>query len=127
MRVRELITVLYVRDQDAARDFYAALLGAEPSLDVPGMTEFAIAPGITVGLMPEAGISTVISPPLPHPSLASGIPRCELYLRVDDARASFEAALALGAQKVSEPTPRDWGELVGYVSDPDGHVIAFAE
>lgn len=127
MHVRELITVLYVRDQGRSRDFYSALLDAEPSLDVPGMTEFAITPGITLGLMPEGGIAKVITPPLPHPSLANGAPRCELYLRVDDARAAFETALIHGAQSVSEPSPRDWGELVGYVSDPDGHVIAFAE
>lgn len=127
MRVTELITVLYVRDQRASRDFYAALLGAEPTLDVPGMTEFAIAPGITLGLMPESGIATLITPPMPHPSTANGTPRCELYLRVDNATEAYEIALTHGATPVSEPAPRDWGEHVGYISDPDGHIIAFAQ
>ncbi len=32
--------ILYVSDQQVSRDFYAAGLGLEPVLDVPGMTEF---------------------------------------------------------------------------------------
>ena len=48
--------ILYVSDQQVSRDFYAAVLGQEPILDVPGMTEFNLPDGSTLGLMPEAGI-----------------------------------------------------------------------
>ena len=126
-RVGHLIVILYVRDQHVARDFYAAILGVAPTLDVPGMTEFEVLPGVTIGLMPEQGIASLIAPPLPHPSQGNGIPRCELYLRVPNADIAYEQALRAGAGAVSAPASRDWGERVGYLSDPDGHVVAFAQ
>lgn len=126
-RIGQVNLILYVGDQSAARDFYASVLDMRPVLDVPGMTEFAVLPGITLGLMPEHGIASLITPPLPHPADGSGIPRCELYLRVDDADAAYERALRAGATAVSSPALRDWGERVGYLGDPDGHVVAFAQ
>jgi len=30
-------------------------------------------------------------------------------------------------KEISELKDRDWGDRVGYISDPDGHVLAFAE
>ncbi len=125
-QVGHVNVILYVADQVAARDFYALVLGSRPTLDVPGMTEFAVLPGLTLGLMPERGIGTLISPPLPHPSKGAGIPRCELYLRVDDVDAAYAHALTAGATEVSAPAARDWGDRAGYLSDPDGHVLAFA-
>ena len=47
--------ILYVEDQDRARTFYIALLAIQPSLDVPGMTEFDLG-GMTLGLMPQDDI-----------------------------------------------------------------------
>ena len=32
-----------------------------------------------------------------------------------------------GARLVSPVADRDWGDRVGYVADPDGHVIALAQ
>jgi len=114
--------ILYVASQPVARDFYRALLQAEPSLDVPGMTEFDL-PGCKLGLMPAAGIQRLL-PTLPEP--LPGVPRCELYLHVDSPEQWHRRALALGATERSPVAPRDWGDEAGYVSDPDGHVVAFA-
>lgn len=118
--------ILYVADQAAATAFYTAALAVPAVLDVPGMTEFALGPGVTLGLMPEAGIARIVSPPLRHPETARGVPRCELYLHVADVAAAYERALAAGAREVSAPAPRDWGDEVAYVADADGHVLAFA-
>jgi catechol 2,3-dioxygenase-like lactoylglutathione lyase family enzyme len=35
--------ILYVRDQLRASEFYRYVLGIEPTVDEPGMTEFALA------------------------------------------------------------------------------------
>lgn len=118
--------ILYVTDQQAATAFYSAVLSAAPSLEAPGMTEFTLGPDLTLGLMPEAGIGSLISPPLPHPRGGHGIPRCELYLHVDDVATAHRHALLHGALDISPPSSRDWGDDVAYVADPDGHVIAFA-
>jgi lactoylglutathione lyase len=36
-------------------------------------------------------------------------------------------AVNCGAKLVSESADRNWGDRVGYIADPDGHVIAFAQ
>ena len=118
--------ILYVRDQAASSVFYAKVLSIPPTLEVPGMTEFTLPGGAVLGLMPEAGIRRLLGEKLPDPALASGIPRAELYLIVDDPGASHQRALACGARELSSLAPRDWGHQAAYSLDPDGHVLAFA-
>jgi catechol 2,3-dioxygenase-like lactoylglutathione lyase family enzyme len=117
--------ILYVRDQAAATTFYRRVLG-EPSLDVPGMTEFPLGPGTVLGLMPEAGIRQLLGDAIPDPAGGAGIPRAELYLRVDDPGTYHARALQAGARELSPLTARDWGDEAAYSQDPDGHVLAFA-
>lgn len=118
--------ILYVKDQALSRIFYAAALGLVPRLDVPGMTEFELAPGCVLGLMPEKGIKKLL-PLIPPPELAGGAPRAEVYLTVPDPSACHARALAAGAAELSAFAPRDWGDNAAYSLDPDGHVLAFAE
>lgn len=118
--------ILYVSDQETSTSFYAELLGIEPRLHVPGMTEFGLAPGAVLGLMPAAGIRALLGDVLPDPASAAGIPRAELYLYVDDPQSYYERAVGLGARELGAPAVRAWGDVAGYVLDPDGHVIAFA-
>lgn len=120
------IFILYVADQARSRDFYRAALAVEPALDVPGMTEFPLPGGAALGLMPEAGIRRLLGAALPDPATAGGAPRAELYVRVEEAEAAHARALAAGGREVSEVSRRDWGDAVGYLLDPDGHVVAFA-
>lgn len=124
MRAAELI--LYVREQRAAADFYTAVLGVAPILDVPGMTEFALGSACKLGLMPERGIQRLLGAALPDPAGARGVPRAELYLSVDDPAAYHRRALAHGAVELSPLAPRDWGDEAAYSLDPDGHVLVFA-
>ncbi len=122
---RTVNLILYVRDQAAATTFYRRVLG-EPSLDVPGMTEFPLGPGTVLGLMPEAGIRQLLGDAIPDPAGGAGIPRAELYLRVDDPGTYHARALQAGARELSPLTARDWGDEAAYSQDPDGHVLAFA-
>lgn len=119
--------ILYVADQKRSRDFYRAVLGVDPHLDVPGMTEFPLGAESVLGIMPEAGIKRLLGPALPDPVAASGVPRAEIYLVVGDASPYHQRALASGARELSPLSPRDWGHRVAYSLDPDGHVVAFAE
>ncbi len=124
---KQLEIIFYVSDQYRSCGFYENILGTAPVLDVPGITEFELMQGVKLGLMPEGGIAKIITPVLPHPNKASGIPRCELYLFVEDVEAAYKNALAAGAMAISPVLDRDWGDRVAYVADPDRHVIAFAQ
>jgi len=118
--------ILYVSNQEKSKFFYSKLLGIKPSLDVSGMTEFQLNTFTKLGLMPEKGISSILHN-MPNPNLANGIPKCELYILVDDVEKYFEKAILLGAKEINLPSLRDWGDCVGYVSDFDGNIIAFAK
>lgn len=124
--IKTVETILYVKDQDRSASFYQAVFRKPPDLHVPGMTEFLLADNCKLGIMPNDGIAGILAGHLPHPSTGSGIPRCELYFVVEDVPYEYEEAVKAGAVPVSPVADRDWGDTVGYVADPDGHVIAFA-
>jgi catechol 2,3-dioxygenase-like lactoylglutathione lyase family enzyme len=119
--------ILYVQDQARSTAFYARALELEPSLNVPGMTEFSLSQDCILGLMPHAGIQRLLGETLPAPSPGAGIPRAELYLVVEQPQSYHRRAIAAGATELSAFAPRDWGHSVAYSLDPDGHVLAFAE
>lgn len=119
--------ILYVADQQKSRDFYSLILQKKPTLDVAGMTEYTLTDGLKLGLMPENGIAKILLDKTPHPQTGNGIPRCELYITMDNIDEVYKIALKAGAKEVSPIQDRNWGDRVGYVADLDGHIIAFAK
>ncbi len=120
-------TILFVSDQDVSSDFYEKILRKKPELRVQGMTEFLLAENFKLGLMPNTGIAKILGNKTPHPSEGNGIPRCELYLYVNDLHEEFDNAMKIGAKLISPVEERNWGDKVCYFTDPDGHIIAFAQ
>jgi uncharacterized glyoxalase superfamily protein PhnB len=119
--------ILYVSSQETATAFYSTILDKTPVLNIPGMTEFRLNDSCKLGLMPNTGITKILGHALPHPETGSGIPRCELYLYVDDVETAFARATQHGAKVVSPPEDRNWGDRTCYLADADGHITAFAE
>ena len=120
-------TILYVNDQETSCKFYQKIFRQHADLNVPGMTEFNLSDNCKIGLMPNKGIAKILADKTPHPDSGNGIPRCELYLYVDNIQFEFDNATKSGAKLISPIMDRDWGDKVCYFSDPDGHIIAFAE
>ncbi|MBN2362652.1 VOC family protein [candidate division WOR-3 bacterium] len=125
--VKCFLTVLYVSDQKRSAEFYKNIFRKEPDLDVPGMTEFDVFENLRLGIMPNDGIASILKEKTLHPSKGNGIPRCELYLYVEDLEFEYENAKKTGAVEISPIEKRNWGDRTCYFSDPDGHVLAFAE
>ena len=125
--MNNVMIILYVADQARSREFYRAVLGVAPRLDVPGMTEFPLMDHVSLGLMPEGGTTSFLGTALPPAASGNGIPRCELYLHVDDPAKSFEILTENGGTALGAAAPRPWGDTVAYGADPDGHVIALAK
>jgi predicted enzyme related to lactoylglutathione lyase len=118
--------ILFVADRRRSSKFYSSVLQTQPSLDVPGMTEFPIGDAAVLGLMPEDGIARLLGTLIAHPSTARGTSRSELYLVVQNAADFQSRAMAAGARELSPLALRDWGHNVAYSLDPDGHILAFA-
>jgi uncharacterized glyoxalase superfamily protein PhnB len=121
------IFIFYVADQQKSRDFYREVLGRNPVLDVPGMTEFEINSSSKLGLMPEKGIVKILGDKTPDPANGNGIPRCELYLYVDKPVEYLERAIKAGAKEISALEKRNWGDEAAYCADADGNIIVFAK
>ncbi len=120
--------ILYVKNQSRSCEFYKELFQEAPVLDVPGMTEFKLSENTKLGLMPETGIIKIIGHATADPAKANGIPRCELYLKgeEDSVKGMFKRMEARGALIISEFETRDWKDIVAYLADSDGHIIALA-
>lgn len=125
--INQVQFILYVKNQEESTFFYEKILQRKPILNVPGMTEFILSENTKLGLMPNDGIAKIISKTLPHPNLGVGIPRCELYLYIENLKSLYFKIKTLNVQIVSELSNRDWGDNAFYIADLDGHIIAFAE
>ncbi|NQV51239.1 MAG: VOC family protein [Candidatus Marinimicrobia bacterium] len=124
--IKQNLIIFYVTDQKAAMLFYKSILDSDPSLDVPGMTEFKIGSDSRLGLMPLAGAKKLLSEEW-FPMGSKAFPMAELYLSVDNAEGYLDRAIKGGATLIQKVENRDWGDRAGYCLDPDGHVLAFAE
>ena len=120
-------TILYVRDQQRATTFYESVLCQQPTLNVPGMTDFRLSGDHFLGLMPEAGIKRLLGERFPDPISKTVVPRAEIYLSVDDPERHHSLALANGAKELSPFEKRNWGDFAAYSLDLDGHVLVFAK
>lgn len=127
MKISSVEFILYVSNQEKSKVFYEKLLAQNASLHVPGMTEFTLSENLKLGLMPSEGINKILQDKTPHPELGSGIPRCELYLNVENLDEMYARLKASEALLISEIEARDWGDRVCYFADLDGHIIALAE
>lgn len=124
--MKNAMLILYVKNQDASTDFYAKVLGLKPALYVPGMTEFVLNDGSSLGLMPISGIKKLLGEKLPDPAKASEFPKSELYLTVDEPGEFYDRAIKFGAKELSKLQEREWGDAAAYCLDADSHVLVFA-
>lgn len=118
-------TILYVANQNKSRDFYEKFLNRNPSLDVPGMTEFDLSEQHVLGIMPQHNIKKLLGGEFLDISNEQGL-KAELYFRMGDPETAMKRAIECGATYLSPLTDRDWGMKAGYVMDPDGYIIGIS-
>ena len=101
-----LRTVVYpVRDLDAAKAWYSAVLAQEPYFDQPFYVGYSVG-GYELGLLPDA---TEVGP--------------VTYWGVADAEAAQQRLIDLGATMSSPVHDVGDGIELGTVRDPDGNLI----
>jgi lactoylglutathione lyase len=123
MEVRFGYTIAYVPDVAAALDFYGQAFGLKSRfIDPTGDYGELVTGDTTLAFAAESlGTSNIGSY---RPNRAdSPPPGIEFALITDDIEAAVAAALANGATLLAEPVRKPWGQVVGWVRDPNGLLI----
>ena len=120
-----VIPRLFCRDVAAAIDFCTNTFGAVELTRRPGPDGKAAHALMTIGpamIMIEAE----------WPSLASRAPTPDgsspvvIFVYVEDVDMTMERAVAGGAKVLIPPANQFWGDRVGWIMDPSGHVWTVA-
>ena len=121
-----LTPMLTVQNADAAIDFYKKAFAAEerfrmPTPDGKGVAHAELKIGDSVFMlgdeMPEQGCRSPVS--------VGGTP-VSFYVYVEDVDAAFKTAVDAGAKVKMPVEDMFWGDRIGEVIDPSGHVWTLA-
>jgi catechol 2,3-dioxygenase-like lactoylglutathione lyase family enzyme len=114
-------TILYTDDVPGSVDFYSRAFGF--TVDFSTGDDYAV-------LASESGATiSFASRDLPPqvPGVREPHAGFELWLATEDVAGAVERAVAAGAELVSEPAQKPWGQTVAYVRAPEGTLIELGE
>ncbi len=120
-----VIPRLFCRDVAAAIEFCKNVFGAVEQVRRPGPDGTAAHALLTIGpamIMIEAE----------WPGAASRAPQLDgsspvvIYVYVEDVDATVERAVAAGAKILFPVSNQFWGDRIGWIMDPSGHVWTIA-
>jgi lactoylglutathione lyase len=122
---RLLSAVLYVEDVSRAVAFYESAVGFRhrftddrgvyAELDTGGSMLSITARRTTAEESCHRADSSLPGPPPPN----------DIAIEVDDVAGAVRRAVASGGLLVRNPETKYWGQTIGFVRDPDGHMIQF--
>jgi len=105
----------YVADHEAAKKWYAELLGAEPYFERPGYAEFRLG-----DYEQELGL---IDSRFAPKGFVAGPAGAVLYWHVDDVSATLKRLLSMGARELDGLRDRGNGFITASVIDPFGNIL----
>ena len=120
-------TILYVEDVPRSLDFYKRALGLErrflhESGDYGELETGATALAFATHALAASNLPGVYD----GTSDTGGRPPFEVCFVTEDVEGAYGRAVDAGADSVTEPTTKPWGQDVAYVRDPDGNLIELA-
>jgi len=115
--LRGFTTISYwATDLEAAKRWYAELLGVEPYFQRPGYCEFRIGDyQHELGLIESKYALFDIQAHAPAGAV--------MYWHVDDVNATFDRLLSMGAKQLEAPLDRGQGYITASVVDPFGNIL----
>jgi lactoylglutathione lyase len=116
--------ILYVKDVPAAQAFYEKAFTLKRGFLHESNAYGEMETGATRLAFVDLSLakdSLKVAPVTTTPRGAP--PASEIALVTVEVGALFEQAVLAGARPVVEPAPKPWGQIVGYVRDPDGHLV----
>lgn len=116
--------ILYVKDVPAAVEFYEQAFGLERAFVHESQSYGEMQTGATKLSFVSLDLAKLNLPKAPVVTKPTGAPPAsEIALVSVEVGALFARAVKAGAVAVAEPAPKPWGQIVGYVRDPDGHLV----
>lgn len=122
---RHALTILAVRDLDAATNFYRKAFDWPQVVSAPTYSEFTLPGDARLGLY-ERNAFAQNTGQVPSPIADGELAPVELYFHADDIVDAVRRLHAAGARALSPLAPRDWGEEAAYFADHDGNVLVLA-
>lgn len=116
--------VLVVEDLDRALAFYTGTLGL--ALGHRSGPYAQLDTGTTrLALYEREAMAHTIGRDLAAPD--PDAPGFEIGFKTADVDAAYADLLDAGAEAVTPPADRPWGQRTAYVRDPDGHLVELAQ
>jgi catechol 2,3-dioxygenase-like lactoylglutathione lyase family enzyme len=126
--VRFGYTILYVSDVAASLDFYERALGqhrrfVHESGQYAELETGETALAFAAHELAAANLPGVYRPERRRPG---GQAVFEVCFVTTDVQGAFDRAIMEGAEAVTPPQTKPWGQDVAYVRDPDGYLVELA-
>ncbi len=116
--MRYASTILYVDDVLTIVEFYERAFGFERAFVTPDASYATLAnEGGTLAFATRDGAPAGVA--RAHETPAG----FEIWVETDDVPAMFRRAVEAGATAVAEPVTKPWGQMVAYVTDPNGTLV----
>ena len=120
-------TILYVDDVAASLDFYERALGQRRRFVHESGQYAELDTGQTVLALAAHELAAANLPGVYRPEqLPHARPAFEVCFVTDDVQGAFDRAITEGAEAVTAPQTKPWGQDLAYVRDPDGNLIELA-
>jgi lactoylglutathione lyase len=119
--------ILYVRDVSASLAFYERAFGQRRRFLHESREYGELETGATALAFAALDLAASNLPDRFRPATAAqSAPAFEVCFVTEDVPASFGRAVREGAEPVTEPQTKPWGQDVAYVRDPDGTLVEIA-
>jgi lactoylglutathione lyase len=128
-------TILYVADVAAALDFYERALGQRRRFLHESGQYAELDTGDTALAFAAHELAAANLPGMYRPSerrdraserRRNVPPAFEVCFVTQDVQGAFDRAVTEGAESVTPPQTKPWGQDVAYVRDPDGNLVELA-
>jgi lactoylglutathione lyase len=125
--VRFGYTILYVRDVSVSLDFYERAFGQRRRFLHEGGQYAELETGGTALAFAALELAASNLPGEFRPTaVGESAPAFEVCFVSDDVGGAFQRAVREGAEPVTAPQTKPWGQDVAYVRDPDGTLVEIA-
>ena len=120
-------TILYVSDVAASLDFYERALGQRRRFVHDSGQYAELDTGETALALAAHELAAANLPGVYRPEQRPGSrPAFEVCFVTQDVQGAFDRAVTEGADAVTPPQTKPWGQDVAYVRDPDGNLVELA-